>query len=222
MPWFPDFVSAVELARRQTQTAGQSDPVAQYLSALQRGDIHDLETAWPGKVVVHDPRAGDVRGHKHLRQFVRANHAIWAQHNATVTKVASTFVGSRAVVELSAEVTDFEGREVVWPLAVVAESPEELSVDFRTYCSQRPVDGRRHLRSPLLTRGDAVPDDVVARYLAALEAGDAEAVVSSFTADGYLREPFGPVPPTEVSRSWARISPGASPQAAASSSSPVP
>ena len=87
MPWFPDFVSAVELARRQTQTAGQSDPVAQYLSALQRGDIHDLETAWPGKVVVHDPRAGDVRGHKHLRQFVRANHSLWAQHNATVTKV---------------------------------------------------------------------------------------------------------------------------------------
>ena len=37
-----------------------------------------------------------------------------------------------------------------------------------------------------------MPDDVVARYLTALEAGDAEAVVSTFTADGYLREPFGP------------------------------
>jgi hypothetical protein len=27
MPWFPDFVSAAELARRQTRAAGQADPV---------------------------------------------------------------------------------------------------------------------------------------------------------------------------------------------------
>src|SRR5450755_5074287 len=30
MPWFPDFVSAVELARRQTRATGQANPVAQY------------------------------------------------------------------------------------------------------------------------------------------------------------------------------------------------
>jgi hypothetical protein len=29
MPWFPDFASAVELARRQTRVAGRADPVAQ-------------------------------------------------------------------------------------------------------------------------------------------------------------------------------------------------
>jgi hypothetical protein len=28
MRWFPDFVSAVELARRQTRVAGLADPVA--------------------------------------------------------------------------------------------------------------------------------------------------------------------------------------------------
>jgi hypothetical protein len=33
---------------------------------------------------------------------------------------------------------------------------------------------------------------VVGRYQAALEAGDIEAVVSTFTPDGYLREPIGP------------------------------
>ena len=27
MPWFPDFVGAVELARQQTRAAGQADPV---------------------------------------------------------------------------------------------------------------------------------------------------------------------------------------------------
>ncbi len=192
MPWFPDFVSAVELARRQTQEGGRSDPVAQYLRALQRGDVHELETVWPGAVVIHDPRAGDIRGHKHLRQFVRDNERLWKQRHATIETVASTCAGRRAVVELRARLRDFEGRDVVWPLAVVAESPDDLSVEFRTYCSQRPVDGSRHLRSPVLERGDADPGDVVARYLSALEAGDAAAIVGAFAAEGYLREPFGP------------------------------
>ena len=43
MPWFPDFVSAVELARRQTRAAGQADPVGQYFTALNKGDTHALE-----------------------------------------------------------------------------------------------------------------------------------------------------------------------------------
>jgi len=34
MRWFPDFVSAAQLARRQTRAAGQADPVGQYLTAL--------------------------------------------------------------------------------------------------------------------------------------------------------------------------------------------
>jgi hypothetical protein len=37
MPWFPDFASAVELARRQTRAAGQADPAGQYFKALNRG-----------------------------------------------------------------------------------------------------------------------------------------------------------------------------------------
>ena len=35
MPWFPEFVSAVELARQQTRAAGQADPVGQYFAALK-------------------------------------------------------------------------------------------------------------------------------------------------------------------------------------------
>jgi hypothetical protein len=64
MPWFPDFAGAVELARRQTRAAGRADPVGQYFTALNRGDTHALETAWPGRVAVHHPRAGEVRGHR--------------------------------------------------------------------------------------------------------------------------------------------------------------
>ena len=64
--------------------------------------------------------------------------------------------GGRAVVELVAYL-DHDGRELAWPVAVVAESPDDRSVVFRTYCSQWPVDEQRHVRSPILRPADAPP-----------------------------------------------------------------
>jgi ketosteroid isomerase-like protein len=191
MPWFPDFANAVQLVRRQTRAAGQADPVGQYFTALNNGDTHALETVWPGEVVVYDPRAGEVRGHRQLRRFVRQNQAWLAQRHARIETVATTCVGGRAVVELLAHLAG-DGPDLAWPVAVVAESPDDRSVVFRTYCSQWPVDGRRHLRPPILEPGGARPGDVVGRYQAALEAGDADAVVSTFASDGYFRGPAGP------------------------------
>jgi ketosteroid isomerase-like protein len=191
MPWFPDFISAAELVRKQTRAAGQADPVGQYFTALNKGDTHALETVWPGEVVVYDPRAGEIRGHKQLRRFVHQNQAWLAERHARVETVAATCAGGRAVVELLAHLSD-DGRELAWPVAVVAESPDDRSVVFRSYCSQWPVDGRRHLRPAILDPGAAPPGDVVGRYQAALEAGDAEAIVNTFAPDGYFREPIGP------------------------------
>ncbi|MGA7420049.1 MAG: nuclear transport factor 2 family protein [Acidimicrobiales bacterium] len=191
MPWFPDFVSAVELARRQNRAAGLADPVAQYFEALNKGDAHALETVWPGEVVIYDPRAGEIRGHRQLRQFVRQNQSWLAERHARIETVASTVAGGRAVVELLAHLAG-DGPALPWPVAVVAESPDDRSVVFRTYCSQWPVDGQRHLRPPILRAGDAHPGDVVGRHQAALDAGDAGAIVDTFAPDGYFREPIGP------------------------------
>jgi hypothetical protein len=191
MPWFPDFASAVELARRQTRAAGHADPVGQYLTALNNGDAHLLETEWPGEVVVYDPRAGEIRGHRQLREFVTRNLSWLAGLHTRTETVASTCADGRAVVELLVHL-DHHGRELAWPVAVVAESPSDLSVVFRTYCTQWPVDEQRPLRPPILEPGTAHPGDVAGRYHAALAAGDAEAVVRTFTADGYFQGPFGP------------------------------
>jgi len=190
MPWFPDFSNALELARRQTRSAGRADPVGRYLSSLSSGDTRALETVWPGEVVVDDPRAGEVRGHRRLRHFVRNSQTRLSRRQARIETIASTGVGGRAVVELLAHLND-DGRTVSWPVAVVAESPDHSSVVFRTYCSQWPVDGRRHHRGPVLDRAVAGPGDVVGRYLDALAAGDPEATVRTFAADGYLTEPVG-------------------------------
>jgi limonene-1,2-epoxide hydrolase len=191
MPWFPDFVSAVELARRQVQAAGQADPVAQYFAALNTGDAHALRDAWPGEVVVHDPRAGEVRGHKQLQDYVRRNQIWLIEHQARIDTRHSTVVGNRAVVEMLGHLV-INGKEAEWPIAVVAESPDDRSVDFRSYCSQWPLDGRRHVRLSILKPANVKPGDVVGRYLAALEAGDTEEIVSTFAPDGYFAEPIGP------------------------------
>jgi ketosteroid isomerase-like protein len=191
MPWFPDFVAAAELARVQTRVAGRADPVAQYFTALGTGDTRALEAVWPGEVTIFDPRAGEIRGHRRLREFVNQNGGWLAGLHAKSETVASTSVGRRAVVELLAHL-DHDGQAVAWPIAVVAESPDDRSVVFRTYCSQWPVDGRHHIRPPILEPGQSHPADVVGRYQAALEAGDVDAIVSTFAPDGYLREPIGP------------------------------
>jgi hypothetical protein len=191
MPWFPDFVAAAELARQQTRVAGRADPVAAYLGALTEGDSRALETAWPGEVVVYDPRAGEVRGHRQLRRFVRRSQDLLAERHASAERVASTCVGGRAVVEVLAHL-DHDSAEMLWPLAVVAESPDERSVVFRIYGSLWPVDGHRHVRAPLLPPAPpARPGGVVGRYLAALDAGETDAIVSTFAPGGYLREPLG-------------------------------
>jgi limonene-1,2-epoxide hydrolase len=190
MPWFPDFISAAELARKQTRAAGLADPVTQYLTALNNGDPRPLETVWPGEVTIYDPRAGEVRGHKELRRFVSRNLSWLAGIHARIETVAATSAGGRAVVELLAHVPR-DGVELAWPVAVVAESPDDRSVVFRTYCSQWPVDGRRHLRPPVLRPGNIHLGDVVGRYQAALDAGDVETIVSIFAPDGYYLEPIG-------------------------------
>jgi len=142
MPWFPDMVAAIELARRQARVAGQVDPVAQYLTALSERDPSPLEMTWPGQVVIYDPRAGEVRGHRHLRHFIRGNESWLAGMAARTENVATTIVGSRAVVELLAYLTQ-DGKDVAWPVAVVAESPDDRSVVFRATRPRWPPGTRR-------------------------------------------------------------------------------
>ena len=52
----------------------------------------------------------------------------------------ATVVGGRAVVELLAHLA-YDGLQPVWPVAVVAESPDDGSVVFRSYFSRWLFDG---------------------------------------------------------------------------------
>jgi ketosteroid isomerase-like protein len=192
MPWFPDFTAAVESARRDTRAAGQADPVTQYFNALNDGDTRTLETIWPGEVVVFDPLAGEVRGHRQLRRFVHHNQTWLAECHARSETMASTVENGRAVVELLAHLVAHDGQQIEWPIAVVAESPNDRSVVFRTYCRHWPVDEPRLVRPPILQPARTDLGGVVGRLHAALSAANVEAVVAAFAPDGYFREPIGP------------------------------
>jgi ketosteroid isomerase-like protein len=194
MPWFPEFASAAQLAREEVRDEGLADPVGEFLAALREGDPRILEAVWPGEIVIYDPQAGEIRGHKQVREFIRRNLSWLAGLHARAETVAATRSPGRAVVELLTRL-DHDGRELAWPLAVVAESADDRSVVFRTYCSQWPVDELRHVRPPVLGPvhgpGQIRTGDVVDRYLTALAAGDAEAVAGTFAPDGYFRTPSG-------------------------------
>jgi ketosteroid isomerase-like protein len=201
MPWFPEFASAAQLAREEVREDGRADPVGEFFAALRAGDPRILEAVWPGEIVIYDPRAGEVRGHRQVRAFISRNLSWLGGLHARAETVAVTRSPGRAVVELLTRL-DHDGRELAWPVAVVAESADDRSVVFRTYCSQWPVDERRHLRPPILEPilepmepvlgpGHVRAGDVVDRYLTAVAAGDADAVTAAFAPDGYFRTPSG-------------------------------
>jgi hypothetical protein len=189
MPWLPDFLNAAELARRHTHAAGHADPVRQYIAALTGGDPHAIEDAWPERVVVFDPRAGEVRGHRELSEFVHRSRTLLAGFQARLEPGEDTVVPGRAVLELVGHATS-EGRERPWPVAVVADSQDDAVV-FRSYFSRLPTEGRRFPRPAVLGAGAARPGDVVGRHLAALAAGDVDAVLATFEPAGRLREATG-------------------------------
>ncbi|MFI6074341.1 nuclear transport factor 2 family protein [Actinoplanes sp. NPDC051343] len=189
MPWLPDFLNAAELARRQTHAAGHADPVGQYIVALTGGDPHAIEDAWPERVVVFDPRAGEVRGHRELTEFVHRSRDLLARFQARVDVEGQTVVPGRAVMELLGHAT-FEGTERPWPVAIVADSRDD-SVVFRSYFSRLPTEGQRFPRPAILPGGPTEPGDVVGRHIEALAAGEADAVLATFGPDASLRETTG-------------------------------
>jgi hypothetical protein len=186
MPWFPDFVGAVELARLETRAAGEADPVAQYVKALNDGDSRTLETVWPRDVVVYDPHAGEIRGHRRLKDFVKQSQSVLAKRLVRTETIASTVVGSRAVVELLAYLSAGDG-EVTWPVGIVADR-DDRSVVFRSYFSQWPFTGHHVLRAPILEPTDTPLNGIVGRFHTALHIGDTDAILGTFGPNGYLQQ----------------------------------
>jgi hypothetical protein len=192
MPWLPEITLALERARQAQVRSALADPVGTFIWAVQGGDLGGIEDAWPVEVVVHDPRAGRIAGHRQFKQFVKTSAAWLTERQARAEPMATTTTNGRIVVELLVHTVQ-DGRRIDWPFAAVAEpSADGQAIQFRSYYSQWPLTGHHHQRDPILPAGTEHPSDVVADYQAALAAGDVEAIVATFEPDGYFREPTGP------------------------------
>ena len=161
---------------------------------------------------------GEVSGHRQLHEFIRRNVSWLAGLHARTETVASTVAGARAVVELLAHVTE-DGHEMAWPLAVVAESPDDSSVELphllqpvaggwgagrlRLAILRRRAGARRRRGRPLRGRGGG--------------RGHRRDRAALFTPDGYFREPTRlPRDPPRLRLSCGRSTTGCSARAAAS------
>ena len=88
MPWFPDFAGALELARRQVRTAGQTDPVGQYLTAPS-----EAPEALASDRVVHQGLARASHGRDWSSRtrplMIEANPTAWTQSTGTGRNMTS-------------------------------------------------------------------------------------------------------------------------------------
>ena len=173
-------------------TAGHVDPVTEYLTCLDRRETpRALETVWPGEVVVYDPRAGEVRGHRQLRRFVKQNQARLAERHAS-TRDRRLDDGRRAGGRRAAG--------AIWTAGRAGRGA--LAAGRRRRVTRRSVGGVPHLLQPVAGRRTAphqaahprrraTPIRVTWSVATRRPSTPATPTRSSstFAPDGYFREP---------------------------------
>ncbi|HEY5389408.1 MAG TPA: nuclear transport factor 2 family protein, partial [Solirubrobacteraceae bacterium] len=114
------------------------------------------------------------------------------RRNVSVSEVERVVLEHRGFEEVVLELDTDAGR-IALPHAMVADhDPRGRLTELRIYFSNCPLTGRHANRAPLLRRDpDVRESDVVGEYQRALAAGDLDAIVAAFEADGYAREPAG-------------------------------
>ena len=167
-------------------------PAEAYLGRLISGDTAAVLAAFAGEPAIDDPVGGRVRGAAAVARFVEERHQWLASRSARFEAIRTTRTDGRTVFEAVLRLAT-EGGAIDLPIAVVADrAPGERMTALRVYHSSWPLEGRHHLRAPLLPVDPGVhPTDVVAEYQRALAVGDVDAAVSAFEPDGSFREPSG-------------------------------
>jgi hypothetical protein len=169
------------------------NPTEMYLENLIAGDTAALLAGFAGAPEIDDPTGGWVRGEANLERFIAERRAWLTDREARIEPVRTTVADGRTVFEAFLHLQLPEGREYPLPIGVVGVDANEGKVTaLRVYHSFWPLENGHRGRRALLPR-DPAPhlSDVIAVYQRAIAAGDIEAAVATFEADGYFREPAG-------------------------------
>jgi hypothetical protein len=192
MPWVPELFSASVLERlREKWQRERLDAVA-YFDGLMAEELDALVKSFAGEPELYDPVRGRVKGVRAFEAFVTEMNASLAERNVSVEDVHYVITERRGFEEV---VLHFDGEtgRIDRPVAIVADHQSDGRIDeLRIYSGSWPLRDRRSHRPPLLQRDPELrASDVVAEYQRALSDGDVDAIVATFEADGYAREPAG-------------------------------
>jgi hypothetical protein len=190
MPWVPEVFTAPTLQRVLDRRRRDQLVSVPFFDGLLAGEPDALIESFAGEPELHDPVRGRVKGVPAFRSYVSDMNAWLRQQEVTVEDVGHVILEQRGFEEVVLHL-DGGSAPVDLPVAIVADHPTDGRIDeLRIYYSGWQLTGRHAIRPPLLQPDpDLHVSDVVADYQRALAAGDVDAVVATFEADGYAREP---------------------------------
>jgi hypothetical protein len=191
MPFTPELFSAPALQEVQERRQRRLLAVP-YFDGLMSGEIDALVNSFAVTPELYDPVRGRVKGTRAFEAFVSETSAWLRERNVSVEEVEHVITDRHGFEEV---ILHFDARDerVDLPVAVVADRGSDDRIEeLRIYFSNWPGNGRHTHRPPLLQPDPGRREsDVVGEYQRALADGDADAIVATFEADGYAREPAG-------------------------------
>lgn len=191
MPWPPELFSAPVLAAFEQKREHELVSVP-YFEGMIAGELDALVDSFAGEPELHDPVRGRVKGTQAFQAFVSETSDWLRRHDASVEGVAQIMTELNGFEEVVLQL-DAQGGRVGLPVAIVGDHrPDTRLEELRIYYSSWPLSERHANRPPLLQPDPKLREsDVVGDYQRALAAGDVDAIVDTFEADGYAREPAG-------------------------------
>jgi SnoaL-like domain len=191
MPWLPELFSAPVLERFEEKQQREVVDIP-YFDGLVAGELGALIDSFAGEPELQHPVRGRIKGVRAFEAFVAETNEWFARHNVAVSEVERVVMERHGFEEVVLEL-DTEAGRIGLPHAMVADHDARGRLtELRIYFSSWPLNGRHANRAPLLQPGpDVRASDVVGEYQRALAAGDVDAIVAAFEADGYAREPAG-------------------------------
>jgi hypothetical protein len=191
MPWPPELFSAPLLAAFEQKREHELVSVP-YFEGMIAGEPDALVDSFAGEPELHDPVRGRVKGTQAFRTFVSETSDWLRRHDASVEGVAQIVTERHGFEEVVLQL-DAQGGRVGLPVAIVGDHRSDNRLaELRIYYSSWPLSERHANRPPLLQPDPKLREsNVVGDYQRALAAGDVGAIVDTFEADGYVREPAG-------------------------------
>lgn len=190
MPWAPEQFSAS--ARERFEEKRRQLAAIPYFDGLLAAEPDALVNSFATDPDVDVPVRGRVKGRRPFEAFASETSAWLREHGVRVEDVEHAITERHGFEEV---VLHFDGARgpVELPVAIVADRRGDGRIEeLRIYFSNWPLTGRHIHRPPLLQPDPRLhASDIVGDYQRALAAGDVDAIVETFEADGYAREPAG-------------------------------